>query len=50
MIVIAGLSMGGVHTTMATNNNPGMFCRIGVWSAGGQDTEEYVNPLRKVNE
>jgi enterochelin esterase family protein len=46
---IAGLSMGGGHTTMATNNNPGVFGWIGVWSAGGQDTEEYVNTLKKVN-
>ena len=47
---IAGLSMGGGHTTMATNNNPGVFGWIGVWSAGGPDTEEYVNTLKKVNE
>jgi enterochelin esterase family protein len=46
---IAGLSMGGGHTTMATNNNPGFFGWIAVWSAGGQDTEEYVNLLKKVN-
>jgi enterochelin esterase-like enzyme len=46
---IAGLSKGGAHTTMATNNNPGVFGWIGVWSAGGQDTEEYVNTLKKVN-
>lgn len=46
---IAGLSMGGGHTTMATNNNPGVFGWIGVFSAGGQDTEEYVNTLKKVN-
>src|SRR6185369_14671602 len=46
---IAGLSMGGGHTTAATNNNPGVFGWIGVWSAGGQDTEEYVNLLKKVN-
>jgi enterochelin esterase family protein len=46
---IAGLSMGGGHTTMATNNNPGVFAWIAVWSAGGQDTEEYVSTLKKVN-
>ena len=46
---IAGLSMGGGHTTMATDNNPGVFGWIGVWSAGGQDTDEYVNTLKKVN-
>jgi hypothetical protein len=32
---IAGLSMGGGHTVQATNNNPGVFDWIGVWSAGG---------------
>jgi enterochelin esterase-like enzyme len=46
---IAGLSMGGGHTTSATNNNPGVFGWIGVFSAGGQDTEEYVNTLKKVS-
>jgi enterochelin esterase-like enzyme len=46
---IAGLSMGGGHTTMATNNNPGVFGWIAVWSAGGQDTDEYVATLKKVN-
>jgi len=49
---IAGLSMGGGHTTMATNNNPGVFGWIGVWSAGGPegpDDEAYVNLLKKVN-
>ena len=46
---IAGLSMGGGHTTLATNNNPGLFGWIGVFSAGGQDTDEYVNTLKKVN-
>lgn len=46
---IAGLSMGGGHTTMATNNNPGVFGWIGVFSAGGEDTEEFVNTLKKVN-
>ena len=33
---IAGLSMGGMHTVMATNNNPNLFAYIGVFSAGGQ--------------
>jgi enterochelin esterase-like enzyme len=48
---IAGLSMGGGHTTMATNNNPGVFGWIGVWSAGGPegpDDEKYVALLQKV--
>jgi enterochelin esterase-like enzyme len=37
---IAGLSMGGGHTLMATNNNPGEFAYIGVFSAGGRTTDE----------
>jgi len=31
---IAGLSMGGAHTQTITNNNPGMFKYIGVFSMG----------------
>jgi len=31
---IAGLSMGGAHTQTITNNNPGMFGYIGVYSMG----------------
>ena len=31
---IAGLSMGGMHTQTITNNNPGMFGYIGVYSMG----------------
>jgi len=45
---IAGLSMGGGHTTMATNNNPDVFGWIGVWSAGGQDTPEFNAALLKI--
>jgi enterochelin esterase family protein len=45
---IAGLSMGGGHTTMATNNNPATFGWIGVWSAGGQDTPEFNAALAKI--
>jgi enterochelin esterase-like enzyme len=33
---IAGLSMGGGHTIAATNNNPGVFAYIGVFSSGPQ--------------
>lgn len=33
---IAGLSMGGRHTLMTTNNNPGVFGWIGVFSSGPQ--------------
>jgi hypothetical protein len=47
---IAGLSMGGGHTIQATNNNPGVFGWIGVWSAGGQDTPEFISALTKVKE
>jgi enterochelin esterase family protein len=47
---IAGLSMGGGHTIQATNNNPGVFGWIGVWSAGGQDTPEFASALAKVKE
>jgi enterochelin esterase family protein len=31
---IAGLSMGGGHTIAATNNNPGVFGWVGVFSSG----------------
>lgn len=37
---IAGLSMGGGHTVTATNNNPGIFGYIGVFSAGARTTDE----------
>jgi enterochelin esterase family protein len=47
---IAGLSMGGGHTVQATNNNPGVFGWIGVWSAGGQDTPEFQAALTKLRE
>jgi enterochelin esterase-like enzyme len=45
---VAGLSMGGGHTTQATNNNPGAFGWIGVWSAGGRDTPEFAEALAKI--
>ena len=47
---IAGLSMGGGHTVQATNNNPGVFGWIAVWSAGGQDTPEFAAALTKVKD
>jgi enterochelin esterase-like enzyme len=47
---IAGLSMGGMHTIQATNNNPGMFGWIAVWSAGGQDTPEFIAALTKLKD
>src|SRR5919108_4710955 len=37
---IAGLSMGGGHTLAATNNNPGTFAYIGVFSSGPQVVDE----------
>jgi enterochelin esterase-like enzyme len=37
---IAGLSMGGGHTLAATNNNPGMFAYIGVFSSGPQVVDD----------
>ncbi len=33
-LAIAGLSMGGMHTQTITNDNPGMFSYIGVYSMG----------------
>src|ERR1035437_3603017 len=47
---IAGLSMGGMHTIQATNNNPGAFGWIAVWSAGGQDTPEFNAALKKLKD
>ena len=47
---IAGLSMGGMQTIQATNNNPAVFGWIAVWSAGGQDTPEFVAALTKLKE
>jgi enterochelin esterase-like enzyme len=47
---IAGLSMGGMHTVQATNNNPGVFGWIAVWSAGGQDTPEFLAALTKLKD
>src|ERR1051326_821450 len=37
---IAGLSMGGGHTLMATLNNPGLFGYIGVFSSGPRTVDE----------
>ncbi len=46
---IAGLSMGGVHTGLATNHNPGLFGYIGVFSAGfGVDVPNLEKYLTKV--
>jgi enterochelin esterase-like enzyme len=46
---IAGLSMGGGHTLMATNNNPGVFGYIGVFSSGPRTVDEaYQQQLEAV--
>ncbi len=47
---IAGLSMGGMHTIQATNNNPGVFGWIAVWSAGGQNTPEFKTALTRLKD
>ena len=47
---IAGLSMGGGHVVSATNNSPGTFGWIAVWSAGGQDTPEFAAALTKLKD
>jgi enterochelin esterase family protein len=39
---IAGLSMGGGHTLAATNNNPGVFGYIGVFSSGPRTVDEAL--------
>jgi len=46
---IAGLSMGGGHTLTATNNNPGVFGYIGVFSSGPRTVDEaYEKQLEAV--
>ena len=46
---IAGLSMGGGHTLLATNNNPGLFGYIGVFSSGPRTVDEaYEKQLAAV--
>jgi enterochelin esterase family protein len=46
---IAGLSMGGGHTLMATNNNPGVFGYIGVFSSGPRTVDDaYEQQLEAV--
>ncbi len=48
---IAGLSMGGSQTLSATNNNPGMFAYIGVFSSGPRVVDEALEAqLAKVKE
>jgi len=46
---IAGLSMGGGHTLLATNNNPGAFGYIRVFSSGPRTVDEaYEKQLEAV--
>lgn len=46
---IAGLSIGGGHTITITNNNPGVFSYIGVFSAGPRTVDaEYEKQLEAV--
>ena len=46
---IAGLSMGGGHTLVATNNNPGVFGYIGVFSSGPRTVDgTYEQQLEAV--
>ena len=44
---IAGLSMGGGHTLTATNNNPGVFGYIGVFSSGPRTVDEAYEAYEK---
>jgi len=46
---VAGLSMGGGHTLTVTNNNPGVFGYIGVFSSGPRSVDEaYEQQLEAV--
>jgi enterochelin esterase-like enzyme len=45
---IAGLSMGAGHTIAATNNNPGVFGYIGVFSGGGRIDDTFEKQLAAV--
>lgn len=47
---IAGLSMGGAHTETITNNNPGMFGYIGVFSMGLMNFGIQQQDLAKVEQ
>ena len=46
---IAGLSMGGGHTQTITNNNPGMFNYIGVFSMGIMSMGRKIRMLQNLN-
>jgi enterochelin esterase-like enzyme len=45
---IAGLSMGGMHTITITNNNPGLFDYIGVFSMGLMNFGNQQQDLSKL--
>ena len=47
---IAGLSMGGGHTIVTTNNNPNTFAYIGVFSSGVQSASdpEFLSQLDEI--
>jgi enterochelin esterase family protein len=47
---IAGLSMGGAHTQTITNNNPGMFNYIGVYSMGIMNMGQQNQDAAKLEE
>jgi enterochelin esterase family protein len=48
---IAGLSMGGGHTFRITNDNPGMFGYVGVFSAGARNVDQKVeNQLKSLKD
>jgi enterochelin esterase family protein len=47
---IAGLSMGGAHTQTITNNNPGMFGYIGVFSMGIMNMGPQVQDAAKLEQ
>ncbi len=47
---IAGLSMGGAHTQTITNNNPGMFGYIGVYSMGIMNMGPQTQDAEKIEQ
>jgi enterochelin esterase-like enzyme len=46
---IAGLSMGGGHTQTITNNNPGMFNYIGVFSMGIMNSSRQPADIERLS-
>jgi enterochelin esterase-like enzyme len=47
---IAGLSMGGMHTQTITNDNPGMFNYIGVFSMGIMNFGQQAQDAAKLDQ